>query len=244
MNLKRASLASSTSAYASTTTSSFSLFFFFTLFFSRNNAQAVVDTYGDPITAGDGEYFNIQPPVIGLDIGGGLRLGKTGYSRCSNTVLQDPNYLVTGIPVKFTNLRPVVSGDDNQILEGSPLEIEFVESEKPDCVESSKWEVFIDYHLKRAYIGIGGKDDHPGSSEPLKGTFRIKNVGLKDNVYKLEFCGTGLPSCFVVSKYDNSRDDDGGERLVLANYDPFTFIFVKKQSSIPSIKLLASPLAN
>ncbi|MED6220051.1 hypothetical protein PIB30_041365 [Stylosanthes scabra] len=230
--MKRASISSSTSASASTTSASFSLLFFFTLAFSSSNnaQQVVVDTHGDPITAGDGEYFNIQPPVFGLDLGGGVRLGKTGFSQCTNTVLQDPNYLVTGIPVKFTNLRPTISGD-NQILEGSPLEIEFIESEKPKCVESSKWEVLIDYHLRRAYIGIGGKDDHPGNSEPLKGTFRIKNIGIKNKVYKLEFCGTGLPSCFVVSKFDNSRDDDGGERLVLANYDPFTFTFVKKKSS-------------
>ena len=193
----------------------FFLLFAFPIAFS-NDAQPVVDIYGDPVLPG-GKY-HIMPPFWG-GAGGGVRLGKTGNSKCPVTVLQDYSDLVSGISVNFS-IPGVSTG--GEIYTGTPLEIAF--TEKPKCAQSSKWEVFIDSGIQKSYVGIGEHQDHPGE-QTLYGIFNIQN---HLNGYKFVFCAIGLPSCFDIGRFDNRAD--GGRRLVLTNNDPFNIVFIESSS--------------
>ena len=150
-----------------------------------------------------------------------MRLGITGNSKCPVTVLQDLSFLVRGIPVKFS----IPGASTSEIFTGTPLEIEF--AKKPKCAESSKWGVFFDNDLQKAYVGIGGPEDHPGQ-EPLNGTFIIQNRGYRP--YNLAFCVKGLPTCFVIGRFDDPAHAERGRRLVLTDNEPFDVVFIEAGS--------------
>ncbi|MED6203744.1 hypothetical protein PIB30_002513 [Stylosanthes scabra] len=178
--------------------------------------QQVLDTNGNPIFPGR-EYY-ILPAIRGPP-GGGLKLGKTGNSKCPVTILQDYSETHTGFPVKFT----IPGTSTLEIYEDTPLEIEFIK--KPECVESSKWIVFIDYvKTLKACVGIGSQKDHP-QGLIFHGTFKIEKYGFG---YKLLFCTTDYSACDTIGTYDNY---EGGKRLTITARDhAFDIEFVDSSS--------------
>ncbi|MED6203743.1 hypothetical protein PIB30_002512 [Stylosanthes scabra] len=195
----------------------FSLFLLFA--FPLAFAQQVLDINGNPIFPGR-EYY-ILPSIRGPP-GGGVKLATTGNSNCPATVLQDYSEVVNGIPVKFT--IPGVS--TLEIYEGTPLEIEF--TEKPKCIESSKWIIFVDNDIGKACAGIGGPKDHPGQ-QTFPGTFSIKKYNFG---YKLVFCVAGSQTCLDIGRYDNG---EGGRRLNLTEGEAFDIVFVEPTSSYNNV---------
>ena len=145
-----------------------------------------------------------------------MRLGITGNSKCPVTVLQVLSSSVNGIPMVFS----IPGESTGEIFTDTPLEIVF--AEMPNCAESSKWGVFVDNDLQKAYVGIGGPEDHPGQ-EPLNGTFIIQNRGYRP--YNLAFCVKGLPTCFVIGRFDDPAHAERGRRLVLTDNEPFDVVF-------------------
>ncbi|RHN50411.1 putative proteinase inhibitor I3, Kunitz legume [Medicago truncatula] len=88
-------------------TLSFLIFAFITtLSLAFSNDEQVLDTNGNPIVPG-GEYYIF--PATQDPYKGGLRLAKTGDSKCPVTILQNEN--ITGLPVKFT-----IQGISNDII--------------------------------------------------------------------------------------------------------------------------------
>ncbi|KAJ1417259.1 Proteinase inhibitor I3, Kunitz legume [Sesbania bispinosa] len=175
-----------------------------------DDVEQVLDINGNPIFPG-GKYYIL--PAIRGPAGGGVKLAKTGDSKCPVTVLQDYLEVVNGLPVKFSipGISPGI------IFTGTPLEIEFIK--KPNCAESSKWLVFVDNDIQKACVGIGGPEDHPGK-QTLRGTFNIQKYRFG---YKLGFCVTGSPTCLDIGRYDNG---EGGSRLNLTEHEPFEVVFV------------------
>ncbi|XP_061351734.1 kunitz-type trypsin inhibitor-like 1 protein [Gastrolobium bilobum] len=175
-----------------------------------SQAEQVTDTNGNPIFP-SGRFY-ILPAIFGA-AGGGVRLGQTGNSNCSVTVLQDYSEVINGLPVKFS--IPGVS--TGIIFTGTPLDIAF--EEKPECAESSKWVVVVD-DFPREWVGIGGVEDHLGK-QILNGTFNIQKYDLG---YKLVFCPTITDVCSDIGRYD----DENGRRLILItdDDDPFQIVFL------------------
>ncbi|XP_061351745.1 kunitz-type trypsin inhibitor-like 2 protein [Gastrolobium bilobum] len=173
--------------------------------------EQVLDSNGKPIFPG-GKYY-ILPVIIGS---GGVRLDKTGNSKCPVTVLQDYSPFIKGLPVKFSipGISPGI------IFTGTPLDITF--EKKPKCAESSKWVVVVD-DFPREWVGIGGLEDHRGK-QILNGTFNIQKYDKRS--YKLVFCPriTAPPGlCFNIGRYN----DENGRRLILItdDNDPFQVVF-------------------
>ncbi|XP_027357308.1 kunitz-type trypsin inhibitor-like 2 protein [Abrus precatorius] len=177
-----------------------------------NDAEQVVDINGNPIFPG-GKYY-ILPAIFGPP-GGGVRLGRTGNSHCPVTVLQEFSEVERGLPVKFTipGISPGI------IFTGTRLEIEFTKT--PDCAEFSKWVVFVDKEIQKAYVGIGGPEQHPGQ-QTIDGKFHIEKYGFG---YKLVFCIRDSDTCFDIGTYD-AHKGERGRRLNLTEHEPFQIVFV------------------
>nr|6JBP_B Chain B, Kunitz-type trypsin inhibitor-like 2 protein [Mucuna pruriens] len=176
-------------------------------------AEPVIDTDGNPLHRG-GKYY-IMPSIWGPP-GGGLRLGKTENLNCPVTVLQDYSEVINGLPVEF-NIRGILP---RTIFTDTELNIEF--TEKPNCAENSRWSLFEDDKIHKAYVGIGDSEDHP-DQEMLSGSFYIKKHGLRNNTYKLVFCRDGSSTCSDIGRYDNNED---GRRLILTADLPYEVVFV------------------
>ncbi|XP_057446452.1 kunitz-type trypsin inhibitor-like 2 protein [Lotus japonicus] len=186
------------------------------LAFSQDDHENVLDTGGRELI-GIGPGYYIMPAFFGA-AGGGVWPGETGNQTCPVTVLQDYSEVVSGKPVKFyTGTRP------GYVYTGAPLDIVF--GENPECTEySSKW-VFVYDDFPKAWVGIGGVEDHPGK-DILSGKFKIEKYG--DFGYKLVFCPkfTAPPgACFDIGRFD----DEKGRRLVHAEEGdrPFEVVFVR-----------------
>jgi hypothetical protein len=204
----------------SSLTLSFLLFTFITnlspsFSFDDDDGRHIIDTNFFPIYP-DGRYY-IIPSFYGIH-SGRVKLEKTGDSKCPVTVLEQDFTDERGIAVKFN-----IIGTSYDILTGTPIEIEFIN--KPDCVESSKWLIFVDNVIKKSCVGIGGPENYPGM-QTLNGTFLIRKYGL--NTYKFVFCENGSStSCSDIRWYNNF---EGGGRLSLTGQDVSTFVFVETYS--------------
>ncbi|GAU40474.1 hypothetical protein TSUD_286290 [Trifolium subterraneum] len=198
------------------------LLFGFTTGFSLtfSNDEQVLDTNGNPIISG-GEYY-IFPATLDHHKGG-LRLAKTGDSKCPDTILQNVN--ITGLPLKFT--IPNIS--NGIILVGTKLDIEF--TKKPNCVKSSKWLIVYDseHDQNIFHVGIGDHESKPETSIP--GIFYIKKY---DNAYKIEFCfddDMGGYNCKNVMRWKDFKEGES-PLVVLAEHvqDPYPVVFVDAPS--------------
>ncbi|GAU26477.1 hypothetical protein TSUD_294460 [Trifolium subterraneum] len=164
----------------------------------------------------DGRYY-IIPSFMGIR-SGGIKLEKTGNSNCPVTVLEEDFTSERGLAVKFN-----IIGTSYDILTGSPIGIEFLN--KPNCVESSKWLIFVDNVIKKSCVGIGGPENYPGM-KTLNGTFLIRNAGV--TTYKFVFCENGSStSCSDIRWYNNF---EGGGRLSLTGQYVSYFVFVETYS--------------
>jgi hypothetical protein len=199
----------------------FLIFAFITnLSLAFSNDEQVLDTNGNPIIPG-GEYYIF--PATQDPHKGGLRLAKTGDSKCPVTILQNEN--ITGLPVKFT-----IQGISNGIiLTGTDLKIEF--TKKPNCVKSSQWLMFFDYDDGIFDVIIGVPDGY--IPEILYGTFFIQKY---ENAYKLGFCDTGMGDkyCLDIMRWNNSKDGGSRLRMILKAdqdvQDPYPVVFVDAPS--------------
>ncbi|NP_001265999.1 triosephosphate isomerase 1 precursor [Cicer arietinum] len=183
--------------------------------FSNNNAiEQVLDTNGNPLIPGD-EYYIF--PASDNPKTGGLTLNKISDAECPVTVLQ--NNATRGLPVKFT-----LSGSNNtgnNILTNTDLEIEF--TKKPNCVESSKWIVFVDDFTPQGCVGIGGPENHLGL-EILNGKFLIVRHA-SGYVYRFGFCLDVSGDCGLLGL--NTFDSrEGGSRLILTIFNSYNVVFV------------------
>jgi len=186
-----------------------------------SNDEQVLDTNGNPIVPG-AEYYIF--PATQDPHKGGLGLAKTGDSKCPITILQNEN--ITGLPVKFT-----IQGISNGIIfTGTDLKIEF--TKKPNCIKSSQWLMFLDYHDAGIFNVITGAYLDPDIPEILYGTFYIQKYG---NAYKLGFCASlGELTCLDIMRWNNSKD--GGSRLSMILKadqdvkDPYAVVFVDAPS--------------
>ena len=185
------------------------LLFAFPLAFS-NDAQQVLDDEGNPVVPGT-EYF-IVPIILGPPYPGAVTIGNSGSNpTCPATVEVNSN-LPYGIPVKFS----IPEESNSEILTDTPVEIEF--TKKPDCIESSKWRVFGG--SVRAYVGIGGPQDHPGTQNII-GRFSITKSSPG---YSFEFCRS--PVCANVGRYFL----DGPQSLLVLTGEKGSFQFVLKKA--------------
>jgi len=202
-------------------TLSFLIFAFITnLSLAFSNDEQVLDTNGNPLIPG-GEYYIF--PATQDPCKGGLRIAKTGDSKCPITILQNEN--ITGLPVKFT-----IQGISNDvILTGTDLQIEF--TKKPNCVKSSQWLMFLDYDASTFNVIIGAFN--PEIPEVLSDTFYIQKY---ENAYKLGVCidDFGKQNCLDIMRWNNSKD--GGSRLSMILKaeqevkDPYAVVFVDAPS--------------
>ncbi|XP_024641219.2 kunitz-type trypsin inhibitor-like 2 protein [Medicago truncatula] len=203
-------------------TLSFLIFAFITtLSLAFSNDEQVLDTNGNPIVPG-GEYYIF--PATQDPYKGGLRLAKTGDSKCPVTILQNEN--ITGLPVKFT-----IQGISNDIImTGTELKIEF--TKKPNCVKSSQWLMFFDYDASSFNVIIG-VDEYIPEIIIIDGTFYIQKYG---NAYKLGFCNDdmGEQNCLDIMRWNNSKDGGSRLRLILKAeqevQDPYPVVFVDAPS--------------
>ncbi|CAK8532502.1 unnamed protein product [Lathyrus sativus] len=168
--------------------------------FSKDGS-GIIDTNFFPVHP-DGRYYIV--PSYFVIRSGRLKLVKTGDSNCPVTVLEEDFTSDRGTSVKFS-----IIGTSYDILTGTPIEIEF--TKKPDCVESSKWLVFVDKAIQKSCVGIGGPENYPGM-EILNGTFNIQKNGL--STYKFVFCVSGYNTCSNIGWYKNGED---GARLILTD---------------------------
>ncbi|CAK8532487.1 unnamed protein product [Lathyrus sativus] len=178
--------------------------------FSYDDGVPIIDT-GLVAVHPYSRYF-IVPSFFGIR-SGRLKLVKTGDSNCPVTVLEEDFTSDRGTSVKFS-----IIGTSYDILTGTPIEIEF--TKKPDCVESSKWLVFVDKAIQKSCVGIGGPENYPGM-EILNGTFNIQKYG-GGFVYKFVFCVDGSNTCSDIGWFNNG---EGGGRLILTNYQISAFVF-------------------
>ena len=156
------------------------LLFAFPLAFSSNDVELVLDSLdvnGNPIL----------PDIVGPPRGG-VKPGINGNSRCPVTVLQDYLEVNYDFPVKFS----IPGVNTAEILTGTPLEIEL--TKRPDCAASSKWMVFVDDEIQKAFVGIGSPQDHPGQ-QAFSGTFSIQKYKFE---YNLVFSVAGSPACLIL----------------------------------------------
>jgi len=155
--------------------------------------------------------YYIIPTFFGVR-SGRLKLEKTGDSNCPVTVLEE-DFNSDHISVKFNTFDK----ESDEILTGTPIKIEF--TKKPDCVESSKWLIFIDNVINKFCVGIGGPENYPGM-KIVNGTFNIQKYGLS---YKFVFCVDGSSSfCSSIGFYNNG---EGGGRLILTDQQISAFVF-------------------
>ncbi|XP_014508975.1 kunitz-type trypsin inhibitor-like 2 protein [Vigna radiata var. radiata] len=188
-----------------------------------DDVQQVVDIYGDPILP-DFTYYIV--PAISGPPGGGLKLAKTGNSKCPLTILQDYSEAFRGLPVQFT-------GDSHLfIFTGTEVDINFVQ--KPLCAESSNWSVFVDESIQKACVGIGGAEGHPGQ-QTFSGKFHIQKYQIG---YKLVFCIFDSPTCFDIGRFD-AQNGEGGRRLNLTEHEAFDIVFVPAFEADKVIKSVA-----
>jgi len=169
----------------------------------------------------EGRYTMI-PSFMGITIGR-VYIGKTGDSTCPVTVLEQDFSSERGIPVKISVPGDPYYGD---ILTGEPLDIEFIR--KPDCVESSKWLIFVDNVIQKSCVGIGGPENYPGM-QILNGTFLIRrNGGGIRYIYKFVFCVNGsTTNCSDIGYY---HIGEIGGRLILNAQQASSFLFVENYS--------------
>ncbi|MED6203747.1 hypothetical protein PIB30_002516 [Stylosanthes scabra] len=188
-----------------------SLFLFFAFPLACALDVQVLDSDGQPIFPGL-HYYVVASTS---DMGGGIRVAKTGNSKCPVTVIQDKNGTAYGIPSKFT--IPGIS--TLEIFEGTPLEVKFITT-KPECVKSFNWTVFVDSEIGKHYIGVGGPEDHPGQ-QILKGAFSFYKYKVG---YKLMFCSKdSSPPCSDVRLFGSLEEDE--RRLILSTNDDDGVVF-------------------
>ncbi|WJX70803.1 hypothetical protein P8452_54871 [Trifolium repens] len=137
--------------------------------------------------------------------------------KCPVTILQN------GLPVKFT-----IPNKSNGIIMIGTTEFDIEFTKKPNCVESSKWLIELDYeqHIFQLVIGVPETDPEM----PLGGTFYIEKYG---NAYKIVFCLDDLGEyiCKDVVRWKDFKD--GESRLVVVAdhlQDPYSFLFVDAPS--------------
>jgi len=148
------------------------------LVFSADIPTLVLDTLGLPLKSGDS--YQIIPVLRNQR--GGIVIGQTDDSDCAYLVTQHD--LDVGLPVKFLSTNILGS-----IFTGSPIDIEF--KFKPNCIESSKWLVFVDSKLDPLpiyYVGIGGPKNYPSHTQIFNGTFSIQRSEEIPVVYTLNYC--------------------------------------------------------
>ncbi|MED6146807.1 hypothetical protein PIB30_038119 [Stylosanthes scabra] len=149
---------------------------------SMERAEQVADKNGRPIFPGG--RFYIEPDALD-EKGGGVRLEKTGNSKCPVTVLQDYSKSNHGMSVKF-----IIPGISPGIIFADITQLHIAFEDKPKCAESSFWEVFEeenDDDFPTKWIGIAGANDHSGR-KTLKGRFSIHKDGVHLMRYKIVFC--------------------------------------------------------
>jgi hypothetical protein len=200
-------------------TFSFFLFVLITnlsLALSNEAVEQVLDSLGNPIFPG-GKYY-IFPVSHDETYGGGLRLAKTGDSKCEVTALQDDNIVIESIPVKFSipGISPGI------IFTGTPIEIEF--TKKPSCVESSKWLIFVDDVIQKACVGIGGPENYPHFKTLNDGRFYIEKHESGFG-YKLGYCVKDSPTCLDIGRSGNVTEE-GGFRLNLTHQVAYAVEFI------------------
>lgn len=107
---------------------------------------------------------------------------------------------------------------------GTPLDIEF-NIDGPPCARSTKWWIFVDMKIEKAYVGIGGQEVHPGE-RMVSGTF---NIQKHISGYKLMFCVDDSPTCLDIGIYDMKKEmiNENGRRLKLTHQEPFEVVFVE-----------------
>ncbi|XP_045818908.1 kunitz-type trypsin inhibitor-like 2 protein [Trifolium pratense] len=204
----------------SSLTLSFLLFAFVTNLspsFTYNNGFPILNTAFEPIHP-YGSYY-IIPTFFGVR-SGRLKLEKTGDSKCPVTILEEDFNNTHYLPVKFTKL---VDTEFDEIVTGTPIEIEFTRN-KPDCVESTKWLIFIDNVINKFCVGIGGPENYPGM-QIVNGTFNIQRYGSS---YNFVFCVDGSSAfCSDIGFYNNG---EGGGRLILTDQKISAFVFSETYS--------------
>ncbi|XP_027922993.1 kunitz-type trypsin inhibitor-like 2 protein, partial [Vigna unguiculata] len=137
---------------------------------------------------------------------------ETCQNRQLRLVLQDFSEVFRGRSVKFTT-----GGDSTVVLTGQNLVIEFVN--KPECAESGKWEVILDFKFPVPYVGISAQQ------RVVSGSFQIQKYRFGVG-YKLVFCRDGGETCLNIGRFDAKNGEDG-TRLRLDDPDPFDVVFVE-----------------
>ncbi|KAF7813430.1 Kunitz-type trypsin inhibitor KTI1 [Senna tora] len=181
---------------------------FLLAFFSTTTSAVVVDTDGNIMKNG-GSYY-ILPVFRGM--GGGLGLGQTGNETCPISVVQDPNELSHGMPVRIAS--PYLT---TFINEGFPLSIGFITV--PTCADTpSEWTVV----KKMNELGFPVKIT--GYKNTLNGVFTIKRHEERD--YKIQFCGYNSMMCGDIGIH---VDDDGVRHVVVGHVNGPFLVNFKKQ---------------
>ncbi|WOG93907.1 hypothetical protein DCAR_0313195 [Daucus carota subsp. sativus] len=161
----------------------------------------------------DTNYF-ILPVVRGN--GGGLKLYSGRTSRCPMDVVQEPNELNRGIPVKFSPVNP----KESTIRVSSDLNVKF--SGASICAQSTVWKLD-----GQRFVSTGGVVGNPGGAT-VSNWFRIEKLPGRNQWYKLVYCPAVCNTCRpVCGDLGIVIEKSGTRRLALNAGKPFQVFFKK-----------------
>ncbi|RDY09284.1 Kunitz-type trypsin inhibitor KTI1, partial [Mucuna pruriens] len=183
----------------------------FTSYLPSTTAEGVFDTNGEPVING-GTYY-VLPVIRGR--GGGIERALTGNETCPLTVLQSPNELSKGLPIRFSSpfFFPYIA-------QGFPLIISF--TFVPFCSPiPSSWTI-VDGLPEGLAVKLTGYEN------TVSGVFTIAKSSLELNSYKLLFHASYSGSSKAIGIH---IDGDGNRLLVVNDNNPFLFQLQKYTTS-------------
>ncbi|XP_074371126.1 miraculin-like [Apium graveolens] len=179
----------------------------------------VLDIDGQEVRPGINYY--ILPVVRGN--GGGLKLYSGRTSRCPMDVVQEPNELNRGIPVKFTPASP----REPIVRASADLNIRF--SGASICGQSTVWRLDGGRGAGsgQLFVSTGGVLGNPGGST-ISNWFKIEKLPGRNNWYKLVYCPSVCSTCKpVCGDLGIVIEKSGTRRLALNTGKPFQVFFKK-----------------
>nr|P09943.1 RecName: Full=Trypsin inhibitor DE-3 [Erythrina caffra]1TIE_A Chain A, ERYTHRINA TRYPSIN INHIBITOR [Erythrina caffra] len=171
----------------------------------------LLDGNGEVVQNG-GTYY-LLPQVWAQ--GGGVQLAKTGEETCPLTVVQSPNELSDGKPIRIeSRLRSAFIPDDDKVRIGFAY--------APKCAPSPWWTVVED---EQEGLSVKLSEDE---STQFDYPFKFEQVSDQLHSYKLLYCEGKHEKCASIGI---NRDQKGYRRLVVTEDYPLTVVLKKDESS-------------
>ncbi|KAK8572079.1 hypothetical protein V6N13_047696 [Hibiscus sabdariffa] len=182
--------------------------------------DAVLDANGEVVRTGVRYY--VVSAIWGAG-GGGLAIGRESGRPCPEIVVQRLSDTDLGIPVVFSNPKPV--GD--VVRPSSDVQVKFDGPRDRLCLTSTVWKLqHYDESTGKTWVELGGAEGGHVCG-PLKNWFKIEKTDM-DRIYKFKYCpwacGSSKTLCNEIGK---AQDADGQMRLALADGPGYPWLFIR-----------------